>query len=408
MASSVRARTTRPRADDPSGRVLMASTATLGPPPRRRAGAHDDAAAGRHPPWPRATIDRPALRARAGVDQPPPADRHADRRRRVGGHRRPPPVGARGGSSRCSWPAARSWRSVIGRTTADVTVVSLPAGIEPDSFDVSSADPSGDDTVVLLGDDEPVAVQIGELASVDVAEATPVLDEGGRLVGLATGEPDAPLDAAGRRRCRPARRPRRRRSRRPARRPRRLRPPTTTTPTTTTTSTTTTSTTAPPTTVDRPTHHGGTGDGAAVERGCACVDRRAYGNDERRRRSHRRNRLTAQPAECGGAGAPSPAERQLLAPLGRDHRPPARLGALDVGLLVGDGRPPAVRLQAIVGDEPRLARVAAQPRRDRAALEPPAQRVDAPRPAGRAAARAGRSRSARAPGRRGPSRRERR
>ena len=39
---------------------------------------------------------------------------------------------------------------------------------------------------------------------------------------------------------------------------------------------------------------------------------------------------------------------------GGDHRPPPRLGALDVGLLVGDGRRPPGRTQPVVGDHPRL------------------------------------------------------
>lgn len=100
-------------------------------------------------------------------------------------------VGAPGQRVQVQLASGEVVRVAVVRTTDDVTVVSLPEGIETDSFDVSSADPSGDDTVVLLQDDEPVAVEIGELANVDVAEGTPVLDEGGRLLGLATGEPDA-------------------------------------------------------------------------------------------------------------------------------------------------------------------------------------------------------------------------
>ena len=97
--------------------------------------------------------------------------------------------------------------------------------------------------------------------------------------------------------------------------------------------------------------------------------------DGQRRRRQRRTRLT--PATVSDQrGADHAGEGQLLAALGRDHRPPARLGALDERLLVGDRRPPAVGLQAVVGDEPRLAGVTAQPGRDRAPLEPPAQRAD--------------------------------
>ena len=59
----------------------------------------------------------------------------------------------------------------------------------------------------------------------------------------------------------------------------------------------------------------------------------AADDHERSRRSQRR--------------PPTPsAERQLLAALRRHHRPPLRLGALDVGLLVGDGRLPALRPSA--------------------------------------------------------------
>ena len=47
-------------------------------------------------------------------------------------------------------------------------------------------------------------------------------------------------------------------------------------------------------------------------------------------------------------------ERQLLAALRRDHRPPLGLGALDVGLLVRDGRRPSGRTQLVVGDDPRV------------------------------------------------------
>jgi len=160
-------------------------------------------------------------------------------------------VGARGQRAQVQLASGEVVQVSIERTTDDVTVVSLPAGIEPDSFDVSSADPSGDDTVVLLGDDEPVAVQIGELANVDVAEATPVLDEGGRLLGLATGEPDArwmlpvetvPASPATSTTAFPA----------TSTTTPETAITTTTTPTTTTTSTTTTSTTAPPTTVTAP------------------------------------------------------------------------------------------------------------------------------------------------------------
>ena len=89
----------------------------------------------------------------------------------------------------------------------------------------------------------------------------------------------------------------------------------------------------------------------------------APGDDrgQRRRRRNHRARLTT-PIVAPTRRRPSPVERQLLTPLRRDHRPPARLGALDVRLLVGHRRRPALGLQAVVGDEPRLLRVAAQAR----------------------------------------------
>ena len=104
-------------------------------------------------------------------------------------------------------------------------------------------------------------------------------------------------------------------------------------------------------------------------------DRRPDEHAQRRRRRQRRTRLTATPVATSD-GRDHAGQRQLLAPLRRDHRPPLGLGALDVRLLVGHRRPPAVRLQPVVGDEPRLTGVAAQARRDRAPLEPPAQRAD--------------------------------
>ena len=67
----------------------------------------------------------------------------------------------------------------------------------------------------------------------------------------------------------------------------------------------------------------------------------------------RRRLSTATDGASGGCRAPRRrsrhhdaadhrTERQLLAALRRDHRPPLRLGALDVGLLVGDRRRPAL------------------------------------------------------------------
>ena len=108
-----------------------------------------------------------------------------------------------------------------------------------------------------------------------------------------------------------------------------------------------------------------------------------------------RERRTAAPAATS-APTTIPPSGELLAALRRDHRPPPRLGALDVRLLVGDRRPPAVRLQPVVGDEPRVracscAGRAGSGRAGSASAAPPTTSADAigqldPRP--RAAERA--------------------
>ena len=73
-------------------------------------------------------------------------------------------------------------------------------------------------------------------------------------------------------------------------------------------------------------------------RACSTVGRvRSSGAAARHRRT---TVTTASPARDGGTTT-MPRQRQLLTPLGRDHRPPPRLGALDVRLLVGHRRRPA-------------------------------------------------------------------
>ena len=79
----------------------------------------------------------------------------------------------------------------IVRTAQDVTLVSLPQDTDAESYEVARSQPAVTDSVVLRGDDGPVIVEVGQLANVDVAEATPVFDDEGRLVGLCTGKPDA-------------------------------------------------------------------------------------------------------------------------------------------------------------------------------------------------------------------------
>ena len=66
----------------------------------------------------------------------------------------------------------------------------------------------------------------------------------------------------------------------------------------------------------------------------------------RRRRHHRRPMTTPATAPTTTT-ADHAAERDLLTSLGRDHRPPLRLGALDVGLLVGDRRAPSPRPRSL-------------------------------------------------------------
>ncbi len=62
-----------------------------------------------------------------------------------------------------------------------VTVVSLPA--PEHGYDLAAASPTPSDTVLVDGQ-PPRVVAIGELAALDVAEGTPVLDADGDLVGL--------------------------------------------------------------------------------------------------------------------------------------------------------------------------------------------------------------------------------
>ena len=98
-------------------------------------------------------------------------------------------------------------------------------------------------------------------------------------------------------------------------------------------------------------------------------------------RTARRMRSTAVATPTADT-TPGQPERQLLAALGRQQLPPAGLGAGDEGLLVGDLGLPALGLQPVVGDQPRVRGVRQQAGRDGATLEPPAHvadRVDDPR-----------------------------
>lgn len=73
--------------------------------------------------------------------------------------------------------------------SGDLTVVSLPNSAPTEPYQLAASPPAPTDTVVVAAD-EPIVVTLDELAHVDVDEATPVLDEDGRLLGLCTGESD--------------------------------------------------------------------------------------------------------------------------------------------------------------------------------------------------------------------------
>jgi len=78
---------------------------------------------------------------------------------------------------------------VVG-SDGDLALVSLPPDSEAEPYELATATPRPTDTVVV-GTDKPLVVTMDELAHVDVDEATPVLDDDGRLIGLCTGERDA-------------------------------------------------------------------------------------------------------------------------------------------------------------------------------------------------------------------------
>ncbi len=78
---------------------------------------------------------------------------------------------------------------VVGRD-GDLALVSLPPDSEAEPYELATATPRPTDTVVV-GTDQQLVVTMDELAHVDVDEATPVLDDDGRLIGLCTGERDA-------------------------------------------------------------------------------------------------------------------------------------------------------------------------------------------------------------------------
>jgi len=88
---------------------------------------------------------------------------------------------------------------VVGTDPAgDVTLVSLPADPDAEHLEFAATQPGPTDTVLVRSAD-PIVVTMDELATLEVDEATPVMDGRGRLVGLCTGSPDelrvAPVDA---------------------------------------------------------------------------------------------------------------------------------------------------------------------------------------------------------------------
>jgi hypothetical protein len=70
--------------------------------------------------------------------------------------------------------------------SSGLTVVSIPAST---GYDLALDDPAPTDTVLVHGN-PPQTVTMLQLAGLDVAEATPVLDADGDLIGLCTQEPD--------------------------------------------------------------------------------------------------------------------------------------------------------------------------------------------------------------------------
>lgn len=97
---------------------------------------------------------------------------------------------AEGARARSGRMAARlPWGDVIDvhvvrhDEESGVTLVSLPT--RPDGYDLADEHPAPTDTVLVQAD-EPIVVALHEIARLDVAEGTPVLDAEGDLIGLCT------------------------------------------------------------------------------------------------------------------------------------------------------------------------------------------------------------------------------
>ena len=75
---------------------------------------------------------------------------------------------------------------IIGKDpAAGLVVVTLPAATEGYRL---AADRPGPSDTVYVNADEPKVVTLDDLVSLDVEEATPVLDDAGALIGLCTGD----------------------------------------------------------------------------------------------------------------------------------------------------------------------------------------------------------------------------
>ncbi|MET0458212.1 MAG: hypothetical protein ABW195_03125 [Ilumatobacteraceae bacterium] len=97
-------------------------------------------------------------------------------------------LAGRSGSVTARLPSGAEVQAEIITTdrSTGLTVVSVPALA---GYELAADEPAPTDTVYVHGD-PPQTVTITELASLDVAEATPVLDADGDLIGLCTQEAD--------------------------------------------------------------------------------------------------------------------------------------------------------------------------------------------------------------------------
>jgi hypothetical protein len=100
-------------------------------------------------------------------------------------------VAGLGGALMARLPSGEAIRVVVVATdeASGLALVALPASARGRAFRMADDPPEPDDTVVVHGVVTTV-VAIVELADLDVAEGTPVLDADGELVGLCSGAED--------------------------------------------------------------------------------------------------------------------------------------------------------------------------------------------------------------------------